>query len=308
MNCINCNFLNESIRPYTNIIGSFLLYNCYFKRFNNFLSDGGILYFNGIYSILNITQCHFNYCSSNGVGGTIYYKCSSTGSKINFNKICSSHCFSSISHHFACIMIGLSNTFKINISLMSISKCSPILTSISRVVEFEGAFQYINEYNSSYNKAKEISGLLSDYPSSFYGLYMTFLNNSASSNSCFCSWWNSNHIILNSNFILNDSPLSHGVISIYYSSSYIISNSYFYKNKDTLFYLESGSFLKVKFSHIYLNLILTNGLVNLESNYFEETNFNIRTFFNCMSNYSLFQKKTVELLKIMNFLVTIVFL
>ena len=103
--CENISNLSSNIRPYTNIIGDFLIKYCYFQRFNTYVGDGttqhwistgnsgGVFYFYNVLSNFSLFEITFNDCRCIDNGGAIFYTSNIIGSNINFNKICGYLCY-----------------------------------------------------------------------------------------------------------------------------------------------------------------------------------------------------------------------
>ena len=90
MNCLNSSNLLYNQRLFQNF--EINLFLCYFFRSTVFNSDGGIIYCNNFNSNIEINECIFYKCSSEGNGGSIYFNCVTENSNNKIEKTCAFDC------------------------------------------------------------------------------------------------------------------------------------------------------------------------------------------------------------------------
>ena len=148
------------------------------------------------------------------------------------------------------------NDQKNEVKYVSFSKCSDssIGATISYVISY--GYQIFSNTNSSFNIAKESSGVAFCYPNSLISNYCTFSNNNSTSKYVIELRGGSNlKYFNNSNFISNNSP-NDGIFSgTSTGSDYLIQFSIFSLNSQVLFYSN------------YCNLIILNCFINHNNNY-----------------------------------------
>jgi len=212
--------------------------DCFFNRTSAFASEGGVIYLSGGDYYMEVSFCTFYYCLSTNGGAIYFYSMNS-----NLKMICAKSCSSSYNNHFALIRASQNNA----VDHMSISNCSFLTEGHHSFHLFNGIIS-IRNYNSSMNNAYLGSGLAVWSPSSFSFSYSTFSNNNVSNGVCIY-FSNNNGIMSFSNIIQNNSPMIYGVVFIDGGTPSILY-SIFKMNKNTLFYISSGS---LSLSHSFIN-------------------------------------------------------
>ena len=89
--CLNISTESVNERYYTIQEGDFYLFRCFFNNFRAVTCDGGIAMICYANSIVNISECIFIKCHTNGNGGIIFFDCYSM-SKVSFSKCCTTYC------------------------------------------------------------------------------------------------------------------------------------------------------------------------------------------------------------------------
>jgi len=215
---------------------------CFFRRLNHFNDNGGVIYINSQGKSIEISKSMFYNCRSNNGGAIWFY---STNSVLRM--VCAEKC-SAIYSHFAYLRSsqGSSNTF------LSISACAHI-TSQYESLSMNSGYQFVNDTNSSMNKAEIVSCLCIQSALTFYSCRCSFSNNIVSENTCLSLLSTSGSFIF-ANIINNNSPSMLGVIHIANNGLIYMSNCIFDENQNVLFSIWEGS---LYISHSYINHIGT---------------------------------------------------
>ena len=212
INCNNFNNLSSNERYFTNPNSNFLIENCFFQRINNYLNGyGGVIYCKDQIISMKIKDSIFFNCSSSSAGGAIYFYCPSHNSNSELIRTCGYKCYTTSSepYQFGHIVTKSNSILNYNNGIfLSISKCSnhEIPTSW-HTINFYYSNISLNNFNSSYNRVKRISGFYISYPSKFTSSFNTIFNNFNIESVCiwFHSYSNEN-ILSYSNIINNNSP------------------------------------------------------------------------------------------------------
>ena len=258
---------------------SFIFNDCYFSRTVYYNGNdhaqgfsggwGGIIFCYDSPSNLKLINCIFYQCSCSGYGGAICFYSPYIGTNSEIINICANECytFNNEWYQFACIAtynsINSNNTAK----FLSVINCSNFNAYCSFCLYYGNI--NLNNYNSSNNINKELSGIYLIYPSKFIGYFCSFFKNFVSSKYCIGLNGNNNNIFFNFNFKNNNSSLEYGVITNKLGT-YIIEKSNFLNNFNLLFSIISGQLI-ISNSNIYHNNN-SIGIISLINNSFILTN------------------------------------
>ena len=232
---------------------TFFIENSYFSRINTLNGNGGIIYNMKMDQNMNLNQCIFYFCSSTEGGGAIFF----LGNNVKLLKICCSYCFSEI-YQFGYIETSLNGFYH----LLSINNCYNISEGFNSFVIDLGNITLKN-YNSSKNINKERSGIWISFPSNFYSIFCSIINNFVSSNTILLFQGYEKYFLSYYNIINNNSPHKYfGVFSVF-SGIFYLKNSFLINNKDFLFKLEEGQ-LEVSYCKINhnINKIFNGNILN----------------------------------------------
>ena len=284
-----CDYLiNKEIRFISNT--DFQINICYFYRNNMYSGNGGIKYCSNIVCNMKLENCIFYNCSCSGEGGGIYFWCNNYGTNVELRKICANYCFTDLgkTFQFCCIKVyNLINSLNL-CSYLSINNCNKIFNGKISFYLYYGNIT-INNLNSTNNINKEYSGLYIEFPSIFYGIHNSIINNNISNYRNIMLQGNNNNKFLYSNFINNNSPLGYGVITIWDNGYFILDHCIFLNNYNILFYIYSGQ-LNVFNSKIYhLNEIYFGTFLTLNNSYILTNSFNL----NHLNTYLCFINKII---------------
>ena len=280
--CIDTSNLLNNYRGYTfNTINEIFIMNCFFTRINSFIGDGGIISITNNKNFLNLIEINFYICSCTNYGGAIYFHCYYDESKVNFNKICSSYCLSNF-YQFCYILTYLNMKSYNNYSFISYCKCNN-LTLGDTVIMLHVGYSNLRNINSSNNKVLYSSGITFSSPVGIDSKFTSYLNNYCQNYYCIYFALDFNNNWTYSNIINNNSPTNYGVITVWYSGGiYLMNNCIFLNNLNILFYLTSGSELKIiNCTIIHDNLKINSGTIfTLNINFLNFETFNLNHYCN----------------------------
>jgi len=164
--------------------------NCFFTRTSTYNGNGGVIYVNGGFLSMSVSDSVFINCIASNHGGSVYF----ISSKSFLRKICANSCSASV-YHFSYLVSSLYN----QIEYLSVSNCSYTTSGHHSICQDKGN-QIVDHTNSSMNKAFQCAGILNWPPSSFISSYCTFSNNIVSHSVCIYYFSNSGEISY-SNFL-----------------------------------------------------------------------------------------------------------
>ena len=245
------------------------LYNCYFNRLNEFQNgNGGILLIENFDTKLNINECIFYKCNSNGDGGCIYYSSQTINSGINLTKTCSNECQcgKNLIGNFCLLLIKKDINNINNIILLSILKCGYNYNGYYSI-RLQNGNQKIKFLNSTNNKCEYISSIGIIVPNDFFLIYSNINNNKVLNDRCLYFYSGLNNNINFTNIINNNSP-NLGIISIYNNGNNNFNYCIFNNNLNNLFFIEIGN---INLFNSILNNINELNLLNI--NYLNNNNF-----------------------------------
>ena len=204
---------------------------------NDLGSGGGICIYNFNTELL-IENSFFFKCESMYNGGGIYFNCNLTGS-IVLDKTCSLLCKC---QDFGQFLYSYTNNEKINtLNLISITLCSENFIIGSSSLYLNQGDQFIRSLNSTFNKAKEQSGIHSINSKTLSIAFSTFLNDTSSIKSCIYIF---KSLIMNEfqycNIIQNECPITSSIFLQSDSDNTVIKDSIFQDNSKTLFFRRNG--------------------------------------------------------------------
>jgi len=224
-----CVCVEESVsqgRSYVNSNAN--ISNCFFIRTSQLSGNGGVININGGSYHLDIVFSIFYGCSCQSEGGAICFN----SLFCKMKAICASRCIAS-AEHFAYI----SSSTNISLNLLSITACCYVTNGNYPLFIYLSHQSYENS-NSSMNHASQTSGICIHSPLSFLSIYCTVSNNNAYNGICINTNANTG-IMKYANIVHNNSPLKYGVF--YNSGSFALQNCIINQNRNTLFYMNSGS-------------------------------------------------------------------
>ena len=316
--CIDSKNLLSNVRPYTysGVSLNLQIENCFFTRLHQYKGDGsdywsssgdsgGIIFCDLSGVNLTLKECFFLNCSSFGYGACLFFHQDSFGTYSLISKICSYYCWTSNGYYYQFGFIRTRNTeghFNI-FDQSSIYECSPFFGNGYEPLCLHLGNQFLLNNNFTNNKVTSYSSVRLLSSLSFYSIYNSFYNNSASSSYCFYYQGSSNAELKFSNFIKNNNP-SNAIINIV--SNILLNNLFCYDNFNLLLY-SSVSITIYNSSFYHLNQ-LTSGSINLPSNNLIlntliNINFPIYSFYNCNNNILTQIKNYKKINLIINFLI-----
>jgi len=297
--CFSSSCVNENIisgRSYYNT-GSISISDCVFIRQQSFNEHGGVICLTSSGQKMDILFCIFSMCSVDSapelLGGAIHFK--SESSTIKF--VCAYKCSSVYVGQFAYIICSQDNY----VQYLSLTGCF----KASYTIELVSGIQTMEQSNSSLNSNNWGSGLYFTSTSSNKVQYCTIANNQATSSICIEMNGVFGAKLKMNNILENSSPSSYGVFLVYGSSTPRIENCIFYNNKDTLFYLQSGSLTTVECFISHAFTLSFGSIANLNNQYPQLTHSHILKHFltqNCHANHPVNPKITNNPLKISHLL------
>ena len=305
--CINTKFFLPETRAYTNNIGNFLLFNCYFTRINRFhgndlnnpMTDpnnprGGILmiyFIDSTFVNLTVNECVFNNVSSKGSGGCFAYDVSGNG-HCNFKKNCGTYCTSNGWSNFGSFLIPFDNSHFHNFDQNTLYKCSYIPGNGIASITISYGIQSITNLNCTNNEAQLYSSIIYDQPYQLNCQYSNFYSNKCSDYVSFLLSGSKFHLIKYNNIIKNNNNnINYGVIWLN-NANFTFDNCIFQNNNGTLFHCFGISLTIINSKIYHINNLLYNGTITLSNNLnILDNTFQITSFFtnNCIN---LFENKT----------------
>ena len=220
------------------ISGSYLISNSFFIDLF-FNGNGGSISFTSNSMNLVIENSIFINCKSlksNGLGGGIYIWVSS--SNFGLKNICGSRCSceNNGAGQFSCISSS-SNNF-IHEEYCSISKS--ITLSGSQTQIYYNSNMTTKNCNSSLHQVPATGIIRYENPSQINILYSTYVGIQSNYYGLLTQSGSQDNRFINECNIFNNSINNEGVITTWYSSKWYINNCTFSKNKNILFYSNTG--------------------------------------------------------------------
>ena len=216
--------------------------HCSFSRSSFFSGNGGVICVNGGSYSMNVDYSMFYNCFAQTGGAILFISLNSY-----LRMICANSCSCEASNggHFAVL-----NTNQMNqVEYLSVSNCCNI-TSAKYPFYMLNGYLRVDNTNSSFNKAKQVSGIGVSSPSSFTSFHSTFSNNNSSE--CICIALQSALGAISffyTNIVHNNSPSQFGVVYTHEGGSKKMKYCIFQNNQNYLFCVYSSS-LEVSHSFI----------------------------------------------------------
>ena len=308
-NCINTFQINSNNRYYTNLnLENFFIFSCFFLRFNTYVGNGdsshssstsnsynygGIIYIYEIISHFYLLEVTFLNCSCTGRGGAIFFHVITKESSSFLNKVCGFECWTPINSYYPFGEINVFNNKNNNISFLSISKTTPFFGYSNECFYLYEGKQFLNNFNSSFNKVKTGSSFVSRQANQINITFSTFFNNSASSYICISMNENYNSNLSFLNLIGNNSP-SYGIFYIYLGI-YNFQNSIFFNNINTLLYCNGGTIYLNNCNINHINTIIYGNIITSNINLIFTSSYNFYINF-CFNKFQKSNFKKIKLL------------
>jgi len=269
-NCID--LIKASGRSYSDF--SVNITDCSFFRNEKYSGDGGVIYINSPNHYLIILYSMFCLCKCSGSGGAIFFQ----SQLFELNYICGTKCSADSMGNFGFI----DSSQKSSVSYVSLTSCYYI-TIGEEVFMIKNGIQYVNNTNSSLNKALYYSGIGIWYPSSFYCSYCTFSNNNVNYGGIIEIYGNTG-LFSFINVVHNSSP-TEGIV-IQWSGTYTMNYCIFDSNTGTLFKISGTHYLNGCFlSH---SGTTTSGNVQMSNvSFIKYSTYNLKYFesYHCNADF-----------------------
>jgi len=212
--------------------------NCVFERQKIYFGKGGVIMHSGD-NFLYIKWSVFVKCMSSDNGGAIY----SFRSRVEVNKVCSSHCLSESFGHFSYL-----DSKNVLLKLVSISKSGNSSDGISsiRLCDYNNS---IHSSNVSTNHAEYIPTVYVDFIGSCVFEFVLFGHNMAN-NDCLIQVYSTQTVYLDfCCFVKNQ--CNKNTRGIVLDSQATLTNCVFIENNNTLFVIGIGFTVGISDSYIY---------------------------------------------------------
>jgi len=140
-----CPAINTRVTVLTDNFG---FVNCLFERNRNAVEAGGSIQLVGKNLFLYVLQSTFYKCTSDGIGGAIYFNSNSS----IIDKICVYECRSKLYHHFC--HINCIDGFENNISYISLSRSPYTGSDGIQTMHVQGGKLYYHNTNLTYSNCQ----------------------------------------------------------------------------------------------------------------------------------------------------------
>ena len=170
---MTCPAINIQI---TALIDSFGFDNCLFERNRNAVGAGGSIQLVGKNLFLYVLQSTFYKCTSDGIGGAIYFNSNSS----IIEKICVIECRSKLYHHFC--HINCIDGFENNTSYISLSRSPYTGSDGIQTMHVQGGKLYFHNSNLTYSYCQATPSIAINQPDPLEAKFNTIMSNYASEN------------------------------------------------------------------------------------------------------------------------------